>query len=50
MRLNADALEKISSDLVLRKTLIAKGKTQVTHFSWRRMAEQTLGAYNTVMY
>jgi glycosyltransferase involved in cell wall biosynthesis len=48
-----DMVKKIDDVLKkpeLRKSLIAKGAKQVTKFSWRRMAEQTLEVYKSVLH
>jgi glycosyltransferase involved in cell wall biosynthesis len=47
-----DMAEKIStllSDKILVRGLVAKGKKQVSKFSWRKMAEQTLNVYRDVL-
>jgi glycosyltransferase involved in cell wall biosynthesis len=41
----AAAVEKISSDEDLRKSLIKKGYHQVQKYSWRKMARETLDLY-----
>lgn len=45
----ARAINEVISDDTLRKSLIAKGKQNVTRYSWRRMAEQTLEIYEQVL-
>lgn len=44
------AINKVLTDEKLRKELIAKGKKQVTKFSWKRMAEQTLAIYKDALH
>jgi len=43
-----DKIEKLLTSEKLRKELIEKGKQRVKLFSWKKMAQQTLGVYNTV--
>jgi glycosyltransferase involved in cell wall biosynthesis len=43
-----EALLKIMNDKNLRNTLISRGFEQVKKFSWRKMAEETLGVYRSV--
>jgi len=45
----AQAIDEVLSDQALRQRLIAAGKQQITKYSWRRMAEQTLAVYNQVL-
>jgi glycosyltransferase involved in cell wall biosynthesis len=51
--LNAtDIAAKITSVLTdpqLRKQLVLRGKQQAAQYSWQRMAEQTLGVYNSIL-
>lgn len=42
-------INEVLSDNSLRSRLIAHGSKQVAKYSWRRMAEQTLDVYNTVL-
>lgn len=46
----AKAINRVITKEDLRKTLIAAGKKQVTKYSWKRMAEQTLAVYKTVLH
>lgn len=50
---DVDDMTKAINDVLtkpeLRKQLIEKGKKQVTKFSWKRMAEQTLAVYKSVL-
>lgn len=41
----ADAIDQVLSDPDLRSSLIANGHKQLTHYSWERMARQTLDVY-----
>ncbi len=41
----AQKLNNVLQNEKLRKELIAKGKKKAVHYSWRRMAEQTLSVY-----
>ncbi len=41
----ADKLKRITVDKNLRKNLIDKGRKQAARYSWRRMAEKTVGVY-----
>jgi glycosyltransferase involved in cell wall biosynthesis len=45
----ADAIDEVVTDAKLRKSLIKKGYAQAGHYSWRRMAEQTLAVYKQVL-
>lgn len=45
----ADAIEEVLTDKQLRGSLVDKGKVQAAKYSWRRMAEQTLAVYDTVL-
>lgn len=45
----ATKIEEVLSDQKLRQDLVAKGKKQITKYSWRRMAEQTLEVYQQVL-
>lgn len=45
----ARVIDKVISDKVLRKQLIAKGAKRAKKYSWRRMAEQTLAIYKQVL-
>lgn len=45
----ADAINEVLTDKQLREHLVAAGRTQVTKFSWKRMADQTLAIYNDVL-
>ena len=45
----ADKIHDVLTDDALRKDLIAKGATQVTTFSWSRMAKQTLEVFERVL-
>jgi glycosyltransferase involved in cell wall biosynthesis len=40
------AITEVLSDNSLRQKLVAAGKVQVSKYSWRKMAEQTLEIYN----
>lgn len=42
-------IERVLTDKVFAKELVERGKVQVTHYSWHRMAEQTLGVYKQVL-
>jgi glycosyltransferase involved in cell wall biosynthesis len=44
-----DAINEVLSDQVLRQKLIQAGREQVNHYSWKRMAEQTLAIYDQVL-
>lgn len=44
-----DAIWAVLTKEDLRKRLIAAGKKQIAKYSWKRMAEQTLGVYKTVL-
>ena len=44
----AQKIGEVLDDPQLRKDLIAKGQEQITKYSWRRMAEQTLAVYKGV--
>ncbi|HWT55627.1 MAG TPA: glycosyltransferase family 1 protein [Candidatus Microsaccharimonas sp.] len=43
------AINRVLTKPELRKELIQKGKKQVAKFSWKRMAEQTLAVYRSVL-
>jgi glycosyltransferase involved in cell wall biosynthesis len=43
------AIDEVLTDNELRQKLIAAGKKQVAKYSWKRMAEQTLGVYESVL-
>lgn len=43
------ALSDVLDKPELRKDLVAAGKKQAAKYSWRRMAEQTLAVYNSVL-
>ncbi len=45
----ARCIDEVISDKKLRQSLIARGKKQVTRYSWKRMAEQTLAVYQKVL-
>lgn len=45
----ATAINKVLTDNDLRSLLVARGFAQAKRYSWRRMAEQTLGVYNAVL-
>jgi glycosyltransferase involved in cell wall biosynthesis len=45
----ADAINEVLSNKELRQKLISAGTEQVAHYSWQRMAEQTLAAYMDVL-
>lgn len=45
----ADALNEVLTDQDLRNKLIVRGKTQAVHYSWQRMAKQTLDVYNQAL-
>jgi glycosyltransferase involved in cell wall biosynthesis len=45
----ADKISIVLNDPKLRQDLIAKGHAQATKYSWRRMAEQTLDVYTSVL-
>lgn len=45
----ANAINEVLTDKKLRSALIQKGHEQVKKYSWHRMAEQTLAAYNQVL-
>ena len=42
----ADAINEVLTDQALRERLVQAGRTQAAKYSWRRLAEQTLQAYN----
>ena len=42
-------IERILSDTELRKDLIKKGYSQVKKYSWKKMAEETLGVYTKLL-
>ena len=42
-------IDRILSDTELRKDLIEKGYSQVKKYSWKKMAEETLGVYTKVL-
>lgn len=45
----ANSIKKVLSDKKLRKDLIIAGHDQVQKYSWKKMAEQTLRAYNNLV-
>jgi glycosyltransferase involved in cell wall biosynthesis len=45
----AEKINDVLNDIQLRDELVAAGHTQANAYSWRRMAEQTLGVYNKVL-
>lgn len=45
----ANKIEKLLNDETLKKSLQKKGALRSKQFSWKRMAEQTLAAYNQVL-
>jgi glycosyltransferase involved in cell wall biosynthesis len=45
----ADSINEVLSDEALRQRLIVAGSQQVAHYSWQRMAEQTLSVYNKAL-
>lgn len=45
----ADAINDILTNTKLRESLIAAGSRQVSRYSWRRLAEQTLAVYKQVL-
>jgi glycosyltransferase involved in cell wall biosynthesis len=51
--LDVEAIAKSINDVLtkpdLRKELVKSGKKQVGKYSWKRMAEQTLAVYNSVL-
>jgi glycosyltransferase involved in cell wall biosynthesis len=42
------AMTRLADDEVLRRELIARGELQVSKFSWRRAAQETLAIYEEV--
>lgn len=45
----ADAINEVLTDEQLRQRLIQAGHIQAAHYSWRRMAEQTLEVYSQAL-
>lgn len=45
----ADSINEVLTNKDLRQTIIAAGHLKVAEYSWRRMAEQTLAVYQTVL-
>jgi glycosyltransferase involved in cell wall biosynthesis len=45
----SDAINEVLTDKQLRESLVEKGRKRVQKYSWRRMAEQTLGVYKKVL-
>ncbi len=45
----ARAIDAVISDDALRQSLIEKGHAQVAKYSWRRMAEETVAAYERAL-
>lgn len=45
----ATTIHKVITNQTLRETLIVAGKKQARTYSWKRMAEQTLAVYNSVL-
>jgi glycosyltransferase involved in cell wall biosynthesis len=45
----ADVINEVLTDEKLRKTLIDNGHKQAAKYSWKRMAEQTLAVYDSVL-
>ena len=45
----AAAMKRVTTDKVLHRHLVAKGKTQAEKFSWQRTAEKTSEIYRNVM-
>ncbi|MFA6909479.1 MAG: glycosyltransferase, partial [Patescibacteria group bacterium] len=39
------AIESVVNDTEKRDALITKGRLRIEHFSWKRMAEETLSIY-----
>ncbi len=44
-----EAIAKVINDKLTSKKLVARGYKQVARYSWRRMAQQTLEVYNSVL-
>lgn len=44
-----ETIERVISDENLRKELVKRGAAQASKYSWQRMAEQTLEAYNRAL-
>lgn len=42
-----EAMQRLTHNLLLRQTLIQRGKERVTHFSWLHTAQQLLAIYKT---
>lgn len=45
----SDVIGKLLTDKRLRKQLITAGKKRADHYSWQRMAKQTLAVYNKAL-
>lgn len=45
----ARAITKVVTKESIRQTLIEKGRKQAAQYSWKRMAQQTLDVYNSVL-
>jgi len=45
----ADAINEVITNKTLRAELVEKGRQQANKYSWQRMAEQTLSAYQQVL-
>lgn len=45
----ARSIERVLHDTLLRQQLIAAGRAQLTKYSWRRMAEETLAIYEQAL-
>jgi glycosyltransferase involved in cell wall biosynthesis len=46
----ADGINEVLTNQNLRQQLIAKGREQAQKYSWQRLAEQTLEAYNKALF
>ncbi|MFA5961884.1 MAG: glycosyltransferase family 1 protein [Parcubacteria group bacterium] len=44
----AQAIDTILTDNILRKKMIAAGYAQIRKYSWKRMAKETLGIYESI--
>lgn len=45
----SDAINEVLTNKKLRQSLVKDGKQQAARYSWQRMAEQTLAAYNQAL-
>ena len=45
----AHAIGEVITDKKLQATLVKRGRQQLTHYSWRRMAEQTVPIYEAAL-